>query len=241
MAIPHAMKPVAIFRHSPTEGPGYFATYLDSRNIPWRLIAVDRGDPVPADPQQLGGLVFMGGPMSVNDDLPWIPQVLQLIREGIARDVPVLGHCLGGQLMSKALGGTVGRNPIKEIGWGEVEIADNPVARQWFGLGIERFESFHWHGESFTIPQGAVRIMGNRYCENQGFVIGNSLGMQCHVEMTEELIKSWCETGADEISDRGGPAVQSLQLMQRGMPEKLGALRGVANRLYDQWVKGLKA
>jgi GMP synthase-like glutamine amidotransferase len=234
------MKPVAIFRHSPTEGPGYFATYLESRNIPWHLIAVDQGDPVPADPQQFGGLVFMGGPMSVNDELPWIAPVLQLIREGIARDVPVLGHCLGGQLIAKAFGGTVARNPVKEIGWGEVLIADNPVARQWFGPGIERFESFHWHGETFTIPRGAVRIMGNRYCENQGFVIGNSLGMQCHVEMTEELVKSWCETGADEISDSGGPAVQSPQRMQRGMQAKLAALRSVADRLYDQWVKGLK-
>ena len=235
------MKPVAIFRHSPTEGPGYFATYLESRSIPWHLIAVDQGDPVPADPQQFGGLVFMGGPMSVNDDLPWIPPVLQLIRRGIAFDVPVLGHCLGGQLISKAFGGTVARNPVKEIGWGEVLIADNPVARQWFGPGIERFESFHWHGETFTIPRGAVRIMGNRYCENQGFVIGNSLGMQCHVEMTEELIKSWCETGADEISDSGGPAVQSPQRMQQGMQAKLVALRSVASRLYDQWAKGLKA
>jgi GMP synthase-like glutamine amidotransferase len=234
------MKPVAIFRHSPTEGPGYFATYLDARDIPWRLIAVDQGDAVPADPQQFGGLVFMGGPMSVNDDLPWIPPVLQLIRRGIAFDVPVLGHCLGGQLMSKALGGTVGRNPIKEIGWGEVLIADNPVARRWFGPGIERFESFHWHGETFTIPKDAVRIMGNRYCENQGFVIGNSLGMQCHVEMTEELVKSWCETGADEIAESGSPAVQSPQRIRHGMQEKLAALRGVASRLYDQWVKGLK-
>ena len=83
--------------------------------------------------------------------------------------------------------------------------------------------------------------MGNRYCENQGFVIGNSLGMQCHVEMTEELVKSWCETGADEIAQSGGPAVQSPQRMQQGMQEKLAALGGVANRLYDHWVKGLKA
>jgi len=241
MRIPLAMKPVAIFRHSPTEGPGYFATYLDARDIPWRLIAVDQGDAVPADPQQFGGLVFMGGPMSVNDELPWITPVLQLIRQAAALDVPVLGHCLGGQLISKAFGGTVARNPAKEIGWGEVLIADNPVARQWFGPGIERFESFHWHGETFTIPQGAVRIMGNRYCENQGFVIGNSLGMQCHVEMTEELVKSWCETGADEILNSAGPAVQSPQRMQRGMQEKLAALRSVADRLYDQWVKGLKA
>ena len=233
------MKPVAIFRYSPTEGPGHFATYLNSRNIPWRLIAVDQGDAIPADPQRFGGLVFMGGPMSVNDDLPWIPPVLRLIRQGSALGVPVLGHCLGGQLMSRALGGKVGRNPVKEIGWGEVLIADNPIARQWFGPGIERFESFHWHGETFTIPQGAVRIMGNRYCENQGFVIGNSLGMQCHVEMTEELVKSWCEIGADEIEQSGGPAVQSAHRMQHGMSEKLAALRGVASRLYDQWVKGL--
>ena len=235
------MKPVAIFRHSPTEGPGYFATYLESRNIPWHLIAVDQGNAVPPDPQQFGGLVFMGGPMSVNDELPWIAPVLQLIRQAAALDVPVLGHCLGGQLISKAFGGTVARNPVKEIGWGEVLIADNPVARQWFGPGIERFESFHWHGETFTIPQGAVRIMGNRYCENQGFVIGNSLGMQCHVEMTEELVKSWCETGADEIAESGGPAVQSPQRIRQGMQAKLVALRSVASRLYDQWVKGLKA
>jgi len=233
------MKPVAVFRHSPTEGPGYFATYLESRNIPWRLIAVDQGDVVPADPRLFGGLVFMGGPMSVNDDLPWIPPVLQLIRQSVAASVPVLGHCLGGQLISKALGGKVGRNPVKEIGWGEILVADNPAARLWFGPGIERFESFHWHGETFTIPPGAVRIMGNRHCQNQGFVIGNSLGMQCHVEMTEELVTSWCETGAGEIAESGGPAVQSPQLMQHGMREKLPALRGVASRLYDQWVKGL--
>ena len=235
------MKPVAIFRHSATEGPGHFATYLDSRNIAWHLIAVDQGEAIPDDPRQFGGLVFMGGPMSVNDDLPWISQVLQLIGKSVAANVPVLGHCLGGQLMSKALGGTVGRNPVKEIGWGEVLIADNPVARQWFGSGIERFESFHWHGETFSIPRGAVRIMGNRYCENQGFVIGNSLGMQCHVEMTEELVKSWCETGAAEIVESGGPAVQSPQRIQRGMQEKLGALRVVASRLYDRWTKGLRS
>ena len=234
------MKPVAVFRHSPTEGPGYFATYLESRNIPWRLIAVDQGDVVPADPRLFGGLVFMGEPMSVNDDLPWIPPVLQLIRQSVAASVPVLGHCLGGQLISKALGGKVGRNPVKEIGWGEILVADNPAARLWFGPGIERFESFHWHGETFTIPPGAVRIMGNRHCQNQGFVIGNSLGMQCHVEMTEELVTSWCETGAGEIAESGGPAVQSPQLMQHGMREKLPALRGVASRLYDQWVKGLR-
>jgi GMP synthase-like glutamine amidotransferase len=234
------MKPVAIFRHSPTEGPGYFATYLDSRDLPWRLVAIDRGEAVPGAADDFSGLVFMGGPMSVNDELPWIAPVLNLIRSAVADDVPVLGHCLGGQLMSKALGGTVGRNPVKEIGWGTIEVADNPQARAWFGSDLKRFESFHWHGETFTIPPGAVRIMGNRNCENQGFVAGKNLGMQCHVEMTQELIESWCKSGADEIATADSSAVQTPEQMRRGMDDKLVALRGIATRLYDRWVEGLR-
>jgi GMP synthase-like glutamine amidotransferase len=235
------MKPVAIFRHSPTEGPGYFATYLDSRDLPWQLVALDQGEAVPSRTVDFSGLVFMGGPMSVNDDLPWIPLVLELIRKALAADVPVLGHCLGGQLMSKALGGSVWRNPIKEIGWGEIEVADNSQARAWFGPDLTRFESFHWHGEAFTIPPGAVRIMGNRNCENQGFVVGKNLGMQCHVEMTEQLIDSWCESGAEEIAgSKASPAVQSAEQMKSRMQEKIVAMRRVADRLYDHWVKGLK-
>ena len=99
------MNPVAIFRHSPSEGPGYFATYLDARRVPWCLIRLDEAEPVPESPEDYSGLCFMGGPMSVNDDLPWIAPVLSLIRKAVAADVPVIGHCLGGQLMSKALGG----------------------------------------------------------------------------------------------------------------------------------------
>src|SRR5687768_3370599 len=118
------MKPVAIFRHFPTEGPGYFATYLDRRAIPYRLIKIDQGEPVPSRPAAFSGLVFMGGPMSVNDDLPWINGVLKLILSGVEEDIPVLGHCLGGQLIAKALGGVVSRNPVKEIGWGEVEVVN---------------------------------------------------------------------------------------------------------------------
>ena len=234
------MKPVAIFRHSSTEGPGYFATYLHARGVPWQLVKLDEGEAVPAGVGTFSGLVYMGGPMSVNDDLPWIAPVLELIRRAVSADVPVLGHCLGGQLMSKAFGGSVGRNPVKEIGWGDIEVADNPEAKAWFGPDLKHFTSFHWHGETFTIPPGAVRIMGNRNCENQGFVAGKNLGMQCHVEMTEDLIESWCKSGSDEIATANSPVVQTPDQMQRGMEQKLGALRVVAGRLYDRWVEGLR-
>ena len=124
------MKPIAIFRHSPTEGAGQFALFLTEHAIPWQMVHIDQGDAVPKDAAAFSGLVFMGGPMSVNDDLPWIPPTLALIRDAYAKDIPLLGHCLGGQLMSKALGGVVSKNAIKELGWGKVNVADNATARQ---------------------------------------------------------------------------------------------------------------
>lgn len=232
------MKEVAIFRHYPTEGPGYFATFLKSRGIPWRLVKIDAGDLVPENAGEYAGLVFMGGPMSVNDALPWIPPVLGLIRQAVERKVPVLGHCLGGQLMAKALGGTVTRNPVKEIGWGEVTVADSEVARRWLG-NLARFDSFHWHGETFSLPQGAACILSSGWCGNQAFILGKHLGMQCHVEMTEELVTSWCESGAGEIARNLGPSVQSVEAIQNNLPERLLELHRVADRLYERWVKGL--
>jgi GMP synthase-like glutamine amidotransferase len=172
------VKPVAIFRHARSEGPGYFATYLERRAIPWKLLPLDEGRAVPKDVRKFSGLVFMGGPMSVNDDLPWIRPLLELVREAVRKDVPALGHCLGGQLMSKALGGEVTRAKVKEIGWGEVQAADNGVAREWFGA-LAAFESFHWHGETFSIPPGGTRVLGNAHCANQAFALGKHLGMQC--------------------------------------------------------------
>jgi GMP synthase-like glutamine amidotransferase len=233
------MKPVAIFRSAPTEGPGYFASYLERRSIPWQLVALDEGETVPRDARRFSGLVFMGGPMSVNDDLAWIIPALELIRDAVRKDVPVLGHCLGGQLMSKAFGGVVKANPVKEIGWGEVRVADNNVARTWLG---ERpaFESFHWHGETFSIPPGATRILEGRHCANQAFALGKHLGMQCHVEMTDELVNTWLETGGREIDEsRKSPAVQSPGEIRKELGEKLGRLNEVATALYDRWTEGL--
>jgi len=233
------MKPVAIFRHARSEGPGYFADFLDARNIPWQLIRIDAGDALPPSAHAFSGLAFMGGPMSVNDDLPWIALALALIRGAVAADIPVLGHCLGGQLMSKALGGTVGANAIKEIGWGEVTVADSAEAHRWFG-DTRQFLGFHWHGETFTIPVGATRILSSAYCENQAFTLGKHLGFQCHIEMTEAMIREWCEVGGDEIAAAiGSPGVQRPEAMFDGMAEKVAVLNAVAATVYARWVEGL--
>ena len=230
------MKPVAIFRHSAGEGPGYFATFLDRHGIPWQLVCIDAGALPPSTCEDFSGLCFMGGPMSVNDALPWLPPTLELIRGAVAVHVPVIGHCLGGQLISKALGGTITKNPVKELGWGEVTTTDT-LAGDWMGE-LERFDAFHWHGETFSIPPGAIRILKSAYCDNQAFVMGPHLGMQCHVEMTEAMIRLWGRQWAEE-NVAPGPSVQTPAQMIDGVDAKLAAMRVAADRLYTRWIAGL--
>ncbi len=206
--------------------------------MPWRLVKVDAGELLP-DVSSLSGLGMMGGAMSVNDELPWIHPMLGLVRRCVDADVPVIGHCLGGQLLSKALGGSVTRNPVREIGWRSIEVLETPLARSW--SPVDRFLSFHWHGETFSLPSGAERIWASADCENQAFVAGRHIAMQCHIEITADLIASWCESGADEIQCNLAlsPAVQTAQAMHEDLYARLDALHGVADRVYDRWTAGL--
>ncbi len=233
------MKPIVIFRHAATEGPGYLATFLDEHRIPWQLIKIDADEVLPESITGFSGVVLMGGPMSVNDDLPWIPPLLALIREAHQQDIPLLGHCLGGQLISKALGGVVTQNAIKEIGWGGVTVSKNQDAQTWFG-DIEAFNSFHWHGETFSLPSGAIHLLSSPYCENQAYAIGKHLAFQCHIEMTAEMVQSWCEVGAEELAQAASsPAVQQADVMQENLPLHCFFLNKVAKQVYSQWIKGL--
>lgn len=237
------MRPVVVFRFSQVEGPGYLGAFLTKKGILWDQFNIDAGDSVPDDINGFSGLVLMGGPMSVNDDLPWIAPLLKLIRQAVERGIPVLGHCLGGQLMSKALGGTVGPNPVKEIGWSGVsKVGVNP-APDWLGELPSSFEVFQWHGETFTIPAGAERLLESPFCSNQAFLLNKlHLGLQCHIEMTAAMIKAWCEVGAQEIARAAdSPAVQQAAAMQQDIEVRLKNLQTVADVLYGKWIQGLRA
>jgi GMP synthase-like glutamine amidotransferase len=235
------VKPVAIFRFSDTEGPGHFARFLDAGRLPWKLVKLDEGVPVPASSEGFSGLGFMGGPMSANDELPWTQPVLALMRDARARGVPMIGHCLGGQLMSRALGGSVTRNPVKEIGWNPVRVEDNATAREWFGANLAQFTTFQWHGDTFSIPPGGERILTGVHCPNQAYVVdGRHLGMQCHVEMTPEMIGDWLRDGAGELeASLASPAVQPPERIRGDMQERLPALSSTAERLYRRWITNL--
>ncbi|MEO7343783.1 MAG: type 1 glutamine amidotransferase [Methylotenera sp.] len=233
------MKPIIIFCNVAHEGPGYIGDFLTEQNIPWQIINTDEPEALPHSILGYSGVVLMGGPMSVNDDLPWIAPVLDLIKAAYAADIPLLGHCLGGQLISKALGGIVTQNAIKEIGWGEVAVSQNETAKHWFGE-IESFNSFHWHGETFSLPQGAMHLLVSPYCQNQAYSIGKHLAFQSHIEVTAEMVQSWCEIGTDELAEASeSPAVQQADEMQQNLPLHCFFLQKVAKQVYGQWIKGL--
>ncbi|MBL78767.1 MAG: glutamine amidotransferase [Nitrosomonadaceae bacterium] len=232
------MKPIAVFRLYKIEGPGYLATLFDSQSIPWKLIKLDKGEGLPQNLKDYSGLVFMGGPMSANDNLPVISGAFGLIRQAIRYNIPVMGHCLGGQMLSKALGGKVYSSPVKEMGWGTVTVASSIIASEWFD-NLYNFEAFHWHGEYFTLPEDAHRILSSKYCNNQAFISGPHIGMQCHLEVTENMIRAWYETGADEIANSLGPGVQSLEVVQKNLAERVSNINKVARYLYLKWVSQL--
>lgn len=231
------MKPVTIFQHSRLVAPGHFASFLDARNIPWQLIRVDLGEAIPDRCGESSGLCFLGGEMSVNDPLPWIEAELRLIRQAVAEGVPVIGHCLGGQLMAKALGAQVSRNAVREIGWNTVRRADSDSARGWLGE-LSEFDCFHWHGETFALPEHAEPLLSSTHCANQAFAIGPHLGMQCHVEMTTELIHDWTEEWASDtaITDTPGSSMQSAARIRAETATRLPAMREATERLYARWL-----
>jgi len=232
------MKPILIFRHITCEGPGYLGDHLISRNIPFQTICLDQGEEVPEDPGASSGLAFMGGPMSVNDPLPSFEKELKLIRMAHQENIPVLGHCLGGQLISKALGGEVTSNSVPEMGWYPVTGYDNALSRDWLKDLPEKFEVFHWHGETFSLPDDAVPLLQSDFCKNQAFVLGSSLAFQCHVEMKNNMVQEWFDVYEADVPEPSS-SVQSREQMLENLKDRIQTSKAVADVFYEKWLSGV--
>ena len=231
------MRPVAIFCFSPTEGPGHFGEWLERQRVPYRIIALDQGESVPDDVGAFAGVGMMGGPMSANDPLPWNAPLLAVLRQAVAEDIPVIGHCLGGQLLAKALGARVAPTATPEIGWGEVTVQDRS-ATAWFG-GRDKFTTFQWHYYIFELPPGAARVLTNAFNPQQGYALGKHIGFQCHIEMTRQMVETWAGSGAGELPAQSNGARQSRDDMFRDLDARLSALSQVADDVYARWATGL--
>lgn len=233
------MKSIAIIQHAGNDGPGFFATWLQQHNLPFTVHCMHDGHQLPASVQTLAGLCILGGPMSANDALPYFPDLFALVREAIARDVPVIGHCLGGQILARALGGTVQAADNVEIGWSTLEAAD-PEARNWFGPATP-LQLFQWHAESFSIPPGATPLLRGAHCTNQAYLVqGKHLGMQFHCEVDEPKVRDWLAEGTEEMQRHGAsPGVQRAEAILGTLAADIAHSQQIASHIYSRWAQAL--
>ena len=189
---------VHVLQHVPFEGPGSILPWLEARAARISYTRLFAGERMPGG-ADMDALIAMGGPMSVNDEaeLPWLRAEKQLVRDAIGRDIPVLGVCLGAQLIASALGARVYHNPVKEIGW-------FPIRAVAGGNDVFHFPAectvFHWHGDTFDLPEGAVRLAESAACSNQAFQLKrNVIALQFHPEMTPDIAHAITDHCLDEL------------------------------------------
>ena len=191
------MKPVLILQHQSPERPAYLVTWLEQHRIPYRTFSAGDGQDFPASIEPYAALAVLGGGMSANDDLASNRQAEQLIVQAMILDIPVIGHCLGAQLMTRALKGQVTVSATPEIGWQPIEYADHELARAWFGP-TPTDTVIHWHYDTFSIPLGATLLASNSNCVNQAWGFGKHLAMQFHIEIDEPKIDLWVSEDDDK-------------------------------------------
>jgi GMP synthase-like glutamine amidotransferase len=186
--------PWLLVQHVTFEGPGAIAGAIADTGVDLTVLRMDRDDtlPSPAAMADVAGLVVMGGPMSVHEDLPWLADERALLRAAVDAGRPVLGVCLGAQQLAAALGSSVLEGPAPEWGVGEVHLTAEADRDPVFGLAPTPLPCMHWHGDTFTLPEGAVRLAANAAYENQAFRFGDrAYGLQFHVEVTASLVAHW--------------------------------------------------
>lgn len=179
-------------QHVPFEGLGSIETWLQSAGHTVTHGRMFQDKPLP-DVRDIDGLIVMGGPMGANDDdlLPWMSPEKAYIRQAIDAGKPVLGVCLGSQLIAAVLGARVYKNEKREVGWFPIhrvpQAHDHPIG----SLFPERLDVFHWHGDTFDLPPGAIRLMSSEGCRNQSYAVGERiLAFQFHLEMTPSLARA---------------------------------------------------
>jgi len=219
---------VLAIRHVPFEHMGGIASVLDRRHIPYYY--VDAPETAPSlDGVQ--GLISMGGPMSANGDLPYIRTELRLMEEAAARGIPILGVCLGSQLIAKALGARVYRNSQKEIGWFPIHWTEAAHRDPLFADFRDPEIVFHWHGETFDLPAGADWLAYSDACRHQAFRAGKNIyALQFHLEVTPEMIADWCSQDANcgDVAELKMPIEPHAHAARQ---------QELAERVFTRWVE----
>ena len=226
------MRRVMVIQNVDCEALGSFAE-SDAEFVYVRPFA---GEPVPQSLTSWDAMIVLGGPMAVYeaDEFPFLAEELALLRQALAADFPTLGICLGSQLIAAASGGKVYGGPVRELGWGNVQLSGAARDDALFaGLPVN-LPVFQLHGDSFELPEGAVRLAGNAAYLNQAFRIGKSVyAVQFHVEVTDPLAREWVSVYEEYIAG-GGVTGESILA---ALPEKSAELRPLAAHIIQRFLR----
>jgi GMP synthase-like glutamine amidotransferase len=225
---------IHILQHVSFEGLGSIAAWLEARKAKIGYTRFFEASPLP-DLDSIDMIVIMGGPMSANDEdrLPWLVQEKQFIRDAVAHGISILGICLGAQLIASALGAKVYGNSSKEIGWFPVRAIPTPL--EYFRLPRE-CPAFHWHGETFDLPAGAVHLAESDACRNQAFQLNrNVIGLQFHLETTVQSASALLENCGNEMV--AGPYIQSEKEIRSVPPSTYQTINAVMNEVLSYLAK----
>ncbi|MDH7578583.1 MAG: type 1 glutamine amidotransferase [Bacillota bacterium] len=205
---------VLVVQHVICEGPGLLQEVLDQQGWRFDIRCMDQpGAFLPGGLDAYDAFIILGGPMGAYEEeaYPYLLRVQELVRKAVAIRLPVLGICLGGQLIARALGAHVGPHRVKEIGWYRVRLTPaGRVVPLFTGMPPE-FEVFQWHGDTFALPVGAFLLAEGETCANQAFVYGPfarggyAWALQFHLEVTPEMIEEWARVYGEELEAFGGP------------------------------------
>ncbi len=230
------MSKIWVLQHTACETLGTIADALEAEALAWQYVRVFEGKAVPADIGDAGGLIVMGGPMGVyeQDRYPHLSAELRLIGSALEAGTPVLGVCLGSQLLAAALGAAVRCGPQKEIGWYPVRLSQAASEdRLWSGMPPQ-FAAMHWHGDVFDLPAGAVNLASSELTPHQAFRYGKSAyGLLFHLEMTAETIAQMAAEFAGELSAAGGDAAR----LALDSETNCGKLQPIADAVFSRWAR----
>ena len=187
------MKKVLVFMHVETEGPGTLSWFMDSLGIRIRKIRLYKGENPPGDASKFDAIISMGGPMNVDeeDDYPFMKKEVAFLKRAITANIPVLGICLGAQLVAKACCARVNKMNEEERGWKKVFLTDEGKRDSIFQRLPDYLNVFQWHGDTFEIPYGGELLATARDCPHQAFRYRNAYGFQFHIEVTDNIVKEW--------------------------------------------------
>ena len=232
------MQSVWVLQHTPSENLGTIEGVLRCHQVGFNYIETHIGKSVPAEMADKAGLIVMGGPMGVYEQAkyPFLRNEMHLIESALALGSPMLGVCLGSQLLAAVLGAEVKKGEKKELGWHAVTVTDFAAHDPLFTGVRPEFWPFHWHGDVFSLPQQAVSLASSHQTPCQAFRYGkNAYGILFHLEVTEEQITQMLTDFVEELREAGGNANEIAQQA----PQHLPALQAIAGQVFGRWASAL--